>query len=230
MAEFKINEMEGTRYVEIHLNHEMVRVESGALSYYIGDIKVYSQLMPSLGGLMTSLFAEEAVYRPTYTGTGAITLESSLGGFYQLNLQGESWILERGTYWASEGSVDVSFHRENMRTAIWAGEGPLYLQTKVRGHGKVILATRGPVEEVVLSPGQIVATEGKYVIARTGDVSFEVRRTTRNFFGRFTSGEGVVRVYSGTGRILLNPTPYWRYRVFAEKSGESNDEPSKTTG
>ena len=30
MAEFKIHELEGTRYVDIHLNHEMVRVESGA--------------------------------------------------------------------------------------------------------------------------------------------------------------------------------------------------------
>ena len=222
MAEFKINELEGTRYVEIHLNHEMVRVESGALCYFTGDIAVYSQLMPSLGGLITSLFADEAVYRPTYSGTGIITLESSLGGFHELDLQGESWILERGTYWASEGSVDVSFHRERMSTSIWAGEGPVYLQTRVRGLGKVILATRGPVEEVLLKPGQSVAAEGKYVIARTGDVSFKVRRTTRNFFGRFTSGEGVVRVYEGTGRILLNPTPYWRYRMYTERNGNAD--------
>lgn len=228
MAEFKICELEGTRYVEVHLNHEMVRAESNALSYLTGDISVYSQLMPSLGGLLQSLFADEAVYRPNYTGTGVITLESSLGGFHMLELQGESWILERGTYWASEGSVDVTFHRERMTTAIWAGEGPIYLQTKVRGYGKVTLATRGPIEEIVLDKGQRVVAEGKYVIARTGDVSFKVRRTTKNFFGRFTSGEGMVRVYEGPGRILLNPTSYWRYRMFTERSGNA-DSPAFTT-
>ena len=52
MAEFKVHELEGTRYVDIHLNDEMVRVESGALSYLTGDIRVHSQLVPSIGGLI----------------------------------------------------------------------------------------------------------------------------------------------------------------------------------
>ena len=228
MADFQVHELEGTRYVEIHLNHEMVRVESGALSYLTGNIAVHSQLIPSLGGLLQSLMADEAVYRPTYTGTGIITLESSLGGFHIFDLQGESWILERGTYWASEGSVDIAFHRERMMTSIWAGEGPVYLQTRVRGYGKVALATRGPVEEITLGDGRSIATEGKYVIARTGGVSFTVRRTTKNYFGRFTSGEGFVRVYEGNGRVLLNPAPYWRYRLFNERNRNSDD-PAFTT-
>lgn len=228
MAEFKIHELEGTRYVDVHLNHEMVRVEAGALSYLTGDITIHSQLIPSIGGLIKSLLADEAVYRPTYTGTGIITLESSLGGFHALDLNGESWILERGTYWASEGSVDVTFHREHMDTAIRAGEGLVYLQTKVSGYGKVIVTTRGPVEEVTLGEGKKVAAEGKYVICRTGDVSFKVRRATKNFFGRFTSGEGWVRVYEGPGRVLLNPAPYWRYRVFTAR-GKDPDLPAKAT-
>lgn len=228
MAEFKIHELEGTRFVEIHLNHEMVRVEAGALSYMTGKISVHSPLMPSLGGAIQSLLADQAIYRPTYSGTGVITLESSLGGFHVLDLNGESWILERGTYWASEGSVDVQFHREPMQTSLWAGEGPIYLQTKVRGQGKVVLATRGPVEEIQLDEDQQVAAEGKYVICRTRDVSFKVRRTTKNFFGRFTSGEGRVRVYEGPGSVLLNPAPYWRYRIYNERHGNADD-PSKLT-
>jgi uncharacterized protein (AIM24 family) len=228
MAEFKIHELEGTRYVDVHLNHEMVRLESGALSYFSGDINVHSQLVPSIPGLIKSLLANEAVYRPTYTGTGVITLESSLGGFHLLDLRGESWILERGTYWASEGSVDVGFHRERIGTAIWAGEGPIYLQTRVSGHGQVILATCGPIDEVVLGDGKKLVTEGKYVIARTGDVTFKVRRATKNYLGTFTSGEGRVRVYEGSGRVLVNPTPYWRYRMFTER-GSSPDYPSQTT-
>ncbi len=228
MATFEVHELEGTHFVEIHINHEMVRVEAGALSYMTGEINVHSPLLPSLGGAIKSILADQSIYRPTYTGTGVITLESSLGGFHVLELDGESWILERGAYWASEGSVDVNFHRERLQASIWAGEGPLYLQTRVKGYGKIVLATRGPVEEVVLGEGESVAAEGKYVICRTGDVRFRVRRTTRNFFGRFTSGEGLVRLYQGPGHVLLNPAPYWRYRICHEKRTNS-DSPSRMT-
>ena len=37
-------------------------------------------------------------------------------------------------------------HRERIMTSLWAGEGLIYLQTKVRGQGKVVLITRGLVE------------------------------------------------------------------------------------
>jgi uncharacterized protein (AIM24 family) len=228
MAEFVVHELEGTRFVEIHLNQETARVEAGALSYLKGDINIHSPLVPSVGGMIKSLLASQAIYRPVYSGSGVITLESSLGGFHILDLKGESWILERGTYWASEGSIDVKYHRERVVTSMWAGEGPIYLQTRVTGIGKIALATRGPVEEHTLKEGESVVAEGMYVICRTGDVTFKVRRPTKNFFGRFTSGEGMVRVYEGPGRILINPAPYWRYRIFTEK-GLKTDEPARAT-
>ena len=226
MAQFEIHKLEGTQYVEIHLNHELVRVEAGAMSYLTGDIVIYSRLVPSVRSLIQSLLADEAIYRPTYTGSGVVTLESSLGGFHMLDLKGESWILERGTYLASEGSVDVRFHRERTLTSLWAGEGLVYLQTRVRGHGKVVVNTRGPVEEVSLGPGKRLMTEGKYVICRTGDVSLKVQRPTKNYFGRFTSGEPFVRVYEGEGKVLLNATPYWRYRVMMAKQNSHGSDAS----
>ncbi len=228
MAEFLIKELEGTRYVQVHLHDETVRVEAGALSYLTGHVHIHSRVVPTLGGLLKSLLASEKVYRPTYTGTGVITLESSLGGFHILELDGETWILERGAYWASEGSVDLGYRREPVSKAIWAGEGLLFLQTQVRGYGKVVLTTRGPIQEMQLEPGQKIVAEGKYVVARTGDVSFSVQRATENLLGRLTSGEGWVRVYQGTGRLLLNPAPYWRYRVYFEK-GRSREQRVQAT-
>lgn len=228
MAIFEVKILEGMQYVDIHLNNETVRVESGALSYLTGDITIHSQLIPSISGLLTSLLADEAIYRPTYTGTGIITLESSLGGFHVIELQGESWILERGAYWASEGRVNLSFHRENWLTALWAGEGLVYLQTIVRGYGKVAVTTRGPIEEMNLARGQKLVAEGSYVVARTPEVKFSIQRPTKNFFGRFTSGESFVRVYEGPGKLLLNPTPYWRYWMLNQRNGGA-DLPSQTT-
>ena len=59
MADFQVHELEGTRFVEIHLNHEMVRVEAGALSYLKGDISIHSPLVPSVGGMIKSALASQ---------------------------------------------------------------------------------------------------------------------------------------------------------------------------
>lgn len=217
MATFEVKQLEGMRYVDIHLDHEMVRCESGALNYMIGDIAIHSQLIPSVGGVVSSLLAGESVYRPTYSGTGTITLESSLGGFHIVELHGESWILEKGAYWASEGSVNLQFFRERLVTSLWAGEGIVYLQTKVAGEGKVVLTTKGPVEELVLEDGRELVVDGDCVIGRTANVTFKMRRPTKNFMGRFTAGEPFVRVYTGPGKILINPTFYWRYYMSVQK-------------
>ena len=198
MARFEVQYLEGMRFVEIHLEHEMVRCESGALNYLRGDIAVHSQLIPSVGGLVSSIVANESVYRPTYAGKGVITLASSLGGFHVFELNGENWILEKGSYWASEGSVELQFFRERLLTSLWAGEGFVYLQTRVSGRGKLVV-------------------EGNCVIGRTQSVKFQMRRPTKNFWGRFTSGESLVRSYLGPGKVLLNPTMYWRYYMNQQK-------------
>jgi uncharacterized protein (AIM24 family) len=220
MADFQVRYLEGMYFVDVHLDHEMVRCESGALNYMVGQIDVHSQLIPSVGGFFSSLLSGEAVYRPTYVGSGTITLESSLGGFHVIELKGESWILEKGAYWSSEGSVDLQFYRERMLTSLWAGEGLVYLQTKVSGYGKVVATTKGPVEEIVLEEGQTMVVDGQCVIGRTASVSFEMRSPTKNYMGRFTAGEPMVRKFRGPGKILLNPTYYWRYFMAMKRQRE----------
>lgn len=217
MARFEVQQLEGMRFVDIHLDHEMVRCESGALNYLRGDIAIHSQLIPSVGDLVSSLVASESVYRPTYAGTGIITLASSLGGFHVFELKGENWILEKGSYWASEGSVQLQFFREKLLTSLWAGEGFVYLQTRVSGQGQVVVCTKGPIEQMELAEGELLMVEGQCVIGRTQSVQFSMRRPTKNFWGRFTSGESIVRSYRGPGKVLLNPTFYWRYYMMHQK-------------
>jgi uncharacterized protein (AIM24 family) len=217
MARFEVQHLEGMRFVDIHLDHEMVRCEAGALNYLRGDIVVHSQLVPSFGDVFSSIISNESVYRPTYAGTGIITLSSSLGGFHVFELKGENWILEKGSYWASEGSVQLQFFRERLLTSMWAGEGLVYLQTRVFGEGQVVVCTKGPIEEMELAEGEQLVVEGNCVIGRTQSIQFKMRRPTKNFWGRFTSGEPLVRSYRGPGKILLNPTFYWRYYMMQQK-------------
>jgi uncharacterized protein (AIM24 family) len=207
MAEFEIQAEQNTRYVKAVLHDESIRVEAGALAYMRGNITM-SASIPSALTFLRSTLSNEAAVRPTFTGTGDVYLESSLGGFHAFEMNEKPWILEHGVYWASEASVDVGVHREKVWNSFWTGEGLIDFQTKISGHGKVVINTTGPVEEIDLGDEEL-AVEGKLVIARSSRVNYLVRRPSRSRISSWLSGEHLLRVYRGPGRILLCATPYW---------------------
>lgn len=212
MAQFEIIEQEGVRLVKCTLQNETIRTESGALYYMRGQIAMESKA-PSMGGFLKSLATGESIFRPTYTGTGEVHLEPSLGGFFIMECGGEKWILEGGAYWASESGIEVDVHRENTLTALKSGEGFLDFQTKVQGHGKVVLAAQGPVEVVHLQNDKLTV-DGRYVLARSSGLKYSIQRATKSLLGSMTSGEYMVRIYEGTGTVLMAPMPFWRHRLF----------------
>jgi uncharacterized protein (AIM24 family) len=210
MADFEICELEGMRWVQIALQDETVRAEAGALSHLQGDIKITAR-PPSPVSALKSIISDEAMVRPSYTGTGIVNLEFSMGGYYPFEVAGESWILENGAYWASEGGVTLGLHRERAWTSFWGGEGFIDYQTKVSGYGRVVLNAPGPVEEVTLKEGRLMV-EGKRVLARTEGLDYRVRRATSLVQSLF-SGESAMRSYEGTGKALVCWTPYWNQYV-----------------
>jgi uncharacterized protein (AIM24 family) len=216
MAKFEVLDQEGMHSVRITLDNETVQTESGALCLMTGDILMDVKL-PGLGRAASAYLAEEAQIRPTYTGTGTVLLEPSFGGFHIFELGGATWVLDSGTYWASDGSVALSAVRERAWTSFWAGEGFIDWQTKVTGHGTVVLASPGPVEEVPLESGKRFVANGKYVVARTLGVTYAIRRPARSLLKTYMSREGYCRTYDGPGRLLVCSVPYWRYRLFGEK-------------
>jgi uncharacterized protein (AIM24 family) len=207
MAEFEIRSDENTRYVRAVLQDETIRAEAGALSYMRGPVAMKAPI-PGLGSLWRAALSEEAIVRPTFSGTGEVFLESSLGGFHAFEMHEKPWILERGAYCCSEESVRLLVYREKAWTSFWSGDGFLEFQTLVSGHGKVVLNAPGPVEEIDLGDEEL-AVEGRYVIARSSRVAFSVRRPSRGLISSWISGERLLRVYRGPGRILLAATPYW---------------------
>jgi uncharacterized protein (AIM24 family) len=216
MAKFNIVELEGMRYVEARLEKDSIRAESGALSYMHGDIRMHTPI-PGLGQIVKCALSNESAVRSRYDGTGVVTLQSSMGGYYALDVDGEDWILENGAYWASDGGVTLGLHREAVLTSLWAGEGFIDYQTKLGGQGVAVLNADGPVHELSLKD-ESISVEGKLVIARTAGLRYRVRRPVRNLIGYWLSGESVVRVYSGVGRVLMSTTPYWNQRVLAAAS------------
>ena len=218
MATFKVEHTEGMRWVRVSLDDNDMRAERGALNHMVGALTMDVPL-PTLKAWWVSLFSDESVVRPRYSGTGTVYLDSTLGGYHIMKLAaGDRWVLDTRCFWASDGQVKLSIHREPMLTSFWAGEGLLWYKTALKGEGQVVLSVDGPVHEVELNDETLV-TDGPFVIARTQGISMQLKRPAKNLISYWLSGQKRAYVYKGTGKLILCTVPYWRARMQKERAG-----------
>jgi uncharacterized protein (AIM24 family) len=64
--------------------------------------------------------------------------------------------------------------------------------------------------------------DGRQVLARTKSINYKARMPGWLPWSRLTTGERVLRVYEGTGRLLICTTPYWRYKMAQVRAAEAN--------
>jgi uncharacterized protein (AIM24 family) len=186
---------------KITLNNAEVILEAGLLHYMIGNITIEAQL-PSVGGFLKSALTKEKAVRPRYRGTGIVYLEPTFGECNLLELKGEEWILDKGSFMASDSSVQIGLFTNKAMTGLFGGEG--FFQTSVSGWGKVLYFSQGPIETIHLN-GETLVVDGSFAVARTASVQYKVERATKKFFSSWTSGEGMVNTFSGVGTILIAP-------------------------
>jgi uncharacterized protein (AIM24 family) len=80
----------------------------------------------------------ENIFRPKYKGQGEIFFGPPIFGEYEImNLAGEEWILEQGSYVCSDAGIEIGVWRNKALTTFFGGEG--WFQTTVKGTGKVVL-------------------------------------------------------------------------------------------
>ena len=220
MARFEVESSEGMRWVRVDLKNDDVRTERGALNHMKGTIAM-DVPFPTLKTWWVSLFSDESPLRPRYHGTGSVWLDSTLGGYHVMNIKpGDRWILDGKCFWASDGEVKLSVHREPMWTSWWADQGLFWYKTALKGQGHGVLAVDGPVEEVELKNDRLVA-DGAFVIARTAGIRLRIRRPARSFVSYWLSGQKLAYSYEGTGKLLLCTVPYWRQRMQRERNPDA---------
>lgn len=204
MAHFEIIEFEGQKLIKATIQNETIRAESGALHYMMGQIEMTSKA-PSVGGFLKSMVSGETVFKPTYTGTGEVYFGPPIfGEYFIMQLNNEEWILDQGAYVCSDINVQVDVFRNKALTGLVGGEG--LFQTKVSGTGTVILQAPGKVQQLHLQ-GHTLAVDGGFAIARSSSLDYTVRRASKSLVGSFTSGEGLLNTFTGTGTVLLAPVP-----------------------
>ena len=198
------------KQVRILLDDSAVQLESGALSYLKGDIKIQNKIGGPLGlgkKLFNSKVTGETMFKPTYSGTGEIFLEPSFGQFALVELQDDEIIVDDGMFYACEEGIEVSsVMQKSISSLILGNEGAF--QTRISGDGLVVLELPVPETEIFKCKlnNDELKVDGNFAILRTGDIEFTVEKATKSIIGTATSGEGFLNVYRGTGDVWLVPT------------------------
>ena len=95
--------------------------------------------------------------------------------------------------------------QSNISSAVAGGEGLFNLG--LHGTGIVALESYVPREELIeiTLENDVLKIDGNMAIAWSGSLNFTVERAGKSLIGSATSGEGLVNVYRGTGKVLMAP-------------------------
>lgn len=196
------------------LKESPVTLQAGSMQWMVGDVEATSGIKglgDFIGKSLKSSVTKETAVKPEYKGTGMIVLEPTYK--YIVLLDVADWngsiVLEDGFYLASESSLDHKIvSRSNFSSAVAGGEGLFNLS--LNGSGVVALESPVATNELIEIEldNDVLKIDGSFAVAWSGSLKFTVERSTKSLMGSAVSGEGLVNVYRGTGKVLMAPVDF----------------------
>lgn len=188
-----------------------VTVQAGAMQWMVGDVKATTGLKgvgDLFGKAMRGSVTGESAIKPEYTGSGTLVLEPTYKHILLVDLKdwNGSIVLDDGLFLACESTLKhKAVMRSNLSSAAFGNEGLFNLG--IQGNGVVCLESPCPREELVeiWLDNDVLKVDGNFAIAWSGSLNFTVERSGKTLIGSAASGEGLVNVYRGTGKVLLAP-------------------------
>ncbi len=117
-----------------------------------------------------------------------------------------SVVLDDGLFLACDAKLrHKAVARSNISSAVLGNEGLFNLG--IQGSGALCLESPCPREELVeiTLTNDVLKVDGNMALAWSGSLEFTVERSGKTLVGSAASGEGLVNVYRGTGKIWLAP-------------------------
>ncbi len=189
-----------------------VTVQAGAMQWMVGNVKATTGIKgvgDLFGKALRSKVTGESAVKPEYTGDGTLVLEPTYKYILLEDLDdwGGSVVLEDGFFLACDSDVKhKAIMRSNISSAALGKEGLFNLG--LQGKGVIALESPCPREELVevFLDNDVIKIDGNMAVAWSGGLEFSVERSGKSLIGSAVSGEGLVNVYRGTGKILFSPT------------------------
>lgn len=199
------------RQVVCDVSKANVTIQSGAMQWMVGEVRATTGLKgvgDFLGKAVRGSVTGESAIKPEYTGSGTLVTEPTYKHILLIDV--DKWngsiVLDDGLFLACESTLKhKAVMRSNFSSAVAGNEGLFNLG--IQGNGIVCLESPCPKEELVeiTLENDILKVDGNFAIAWSGSLDFTVERSGKSLIGSAASGEGLVNVYKGTGKVLLAP-------------------------
>ena len=197
--------------IDISREHSAV-IQAGAMQWMGGNVQATSGvkgLGDLFGKAIKGAVTKETAVKPEYIGEGFLVLEPT---YKYIILQDVSkWgsvgmTIEDGMFLACDANVKRNIvARKTLSSAVLGGEG--IFNMSLQGNGAVALESNVPEDELIeieLENDEL-KIDGNLAVCWSSNLDFTVERTTKTLVGSAVSGEGLVNVYRGSGRVLMSP-------------------------
>ena len=197
--------------IDISREHSAV-IQAGAMQWMGGNVQATSGvkgLGDLFGKAIKGAVTKETAVKPEYIGEGFLVLEPT---YKYIILQDVSkWgsvgmTIEDGMFLACDANVKRNIvARKTLSAAVLGGEG--LFNMSLQGNGAVALESNVPEDELIeieLENDEL-KIDGNLAVCWSSNLDFTVERTTKTLVGSAVSGEGLVNVYRGSGRVLMSP-------------------------
>ena len=199
------------RQVICDVNQANITLQAGAMQWTVGNVNATTGVKgvgDFFGKAVRGKATGESAIKPEYTGNGILVLEPTYKHILLVDLKdwNGSIVLDDGLFLACDARLKhKAVMRSNLSSAVAGNEGLFNLG--VVGEGVLCLEAPCPKEELVEITLQddVLKVDGNMAIAWSGSLSFTVERSGKTLLGSAASGEGLVNVYRGTGKVLLAP-------------------------
>ena len=199
------------RQVYVTMQDSGCVVQAGAMQWMLGNVDMGSGIKGVgnlLGKMAASAVTKESAVKPEYSGTGVMMLEPTYRHLLLVDVsEWGSIVLDDGLFLACENTVQQKVvARSNVSSAVLGKEGLFNLS--LTGNGIAVLESPVPKAELIEFElkNDVIKIDGNMAIAWSGSLEFTVEKAGKSLIGSAASGEGLVNVYRGSGKILMAPT------------------------
>lgn len=193
------------------LSQSDIILQAGAMQWTVGNVNATTGVKgvgDLFGKAIRGSVTGESAIKPEYTGDGTLVLEPTYKHILLVDLAdwNGSIVLDDGLFLACDSTLKhKAVARSNISSAVAGNEGLFNLG--IVGRGILCLESPCPKEELVeiTLDNDVLKVDGNMAIAWSRSLDFTVERSGKTLVGSAASGEGLVNVYRGTGKVLLAP-------------------------
>ena len=197
--------------IDIDKDHSAI-IQAGAMQWMGGNVQATSGIKgigDFLGKALKGAVTKETAVKPEYVGEGCLVLEPTYK--YIILADIGKWgpagmTIEDGMFLACDANVKSKVvARKSLSSAVLGSEGLFNLS--LHGNGVAALESNVPEDELieVILENDELKIDGNLAVCWSSNLEFTVERSTKTLVGSAVSGEGLVNVYRGTGRVLMCP-------------------------